>query len=231
MALVSRTAPARPPARDRPCGRRSVWAIVVACAVGLGAALSGCVALSGCAALSAPATQTNPAATRSAPGASKAPPGGPSAPAGSKLATAQATHEYPSRPPRQSAPGSLSAVQAITIFATAYVNWDAADVAADMRALASASIGQARSAMQLAAAHTAGDYELKRGGIANRGTVEAVAPLNGHSDEFVVVTREATTATATDAYQGLRPAWHLTIATVQRLGPGRWVISGWQPEG
>jgi hypothetical protein len=186
-------------------------AILVACALGLG------VTLSGCAAVSAPATRTDPAATGNAPTA--------------KLAIAQATHEYPSRAPRQSAPGSLSAVEAITLFATAYINWDAGDVAADMRALASASIGQARSAMALAAAQTAGDYELRRGGIANRGTVEAVAPLNGQRDQFAVVTREATTATATNVYQGLRPEWHVTIASVTRLAPGQWVISGWQPEG
>ncbi|MDQ6605737.1 MAG: hypothetical protein M3Z06_04225 [Actinomycetota bacterium] len=193
------------------CAAR-IATILIACALGLG------LMLSGCAALSAPATQTEPAATRNAP-------------AGSKLAAAQATHEYPSRAPRQSASGSISPVQAITIFATAYINWDAGNVAADMAVLASASIGQARSAMQLAAAQTAGDYELKRGGIANRGTVEAVAPLTGQRDQFVVVTREATTATATNAYQGLRPAWHVTIASVERLGPGQWVISGWQPEG
>ena len=33
--------------------------------------------------------------------------------------------------------------------------------------------------MQLAAAQTANDYELRRGGIANGGSVEAVAPLAG----------------------------------------------------
>ena len=76
--------------------------------------------------------------------------------------------------------------------------------------LASASIGQARSAMQLAAAQTAGDYELRRGGIANSGTVEAVAPLPASRNQYVVVTRESTTATADAAYQGLRPAWHVT---------------------
>lgn len=186
--------------------------ILVACAFGLG------LGLSGCAALSAPAAHTDPATTRNA----RTP---------TKLATAQATHEYPSPPPRQRAPGALSAVQAISIFATVYINWNAGDVSSDMRRLAAASIGQARSAMELAAAHTAGDYELGRGGIANRGTVEAVAPLAGQPNQFVVVTREATTATATNAYQGLRPAWHVTIATVARLGAGQWVISGWQPEG
>jgi hypothetical protein len=115
-------------------------------------------------------------------------------------------------------------------FASAYINWTAQTVSADMRALAEESIGQARSAMQLAAAQTAGDYELQRGGVANSGVVEAVASLRGHHDEYVVVTRELTTATATTAYQGLQPAWHVAIATVSELGPGEWVVSGWQPE-
>jgi hypothetical protein len=115
-------------------------------------------------------------------------------------------------------------------FAGAYINWTADSVGRDMIALASASIGQARSALQLAAAQTAGDYELRRGGIANSGTVEAVARLPGSRNQYVVVTRESTTATADAAYRGLRPAWHVTIATVARL-PGRgWVLSGWQPE-
>ena len=150
----------------------------------------------------------------------------------SKLTQAQATHEYPSPlPPRQSAAGaSATPVQAIDAFATAYINWTAASVAADTRALAAHSIGQARSMMSLTAAETAQDYELQRGGIANRGTVEAIAPLLSSRDRYVVVTRELTTATNTSAYQGLRPAWHLAIATVSRLRPGRWVLSGWQPE-
>jgi hypothetical protein len=150
----------------------------------------------------------------------------------SKLAQAQATHEYPSPPaPRQSAIGeSASAVRAVDAFATAYVNWTAQTVAGDERALAARSVGQARSTMALAAAQTAQDYELQRGGIANAGTVEATARLVGSRDRYVVVTRELTTATNTSAYQGLRPAWHLAIATVTQLAPGRWVVSGWQPE-
>ena len=92
-----------------------------------------------------------------------------------------------------------------------------------MRALAARSVGQARAAMTLAAAQTAGDYELRAGGIANSGTVEAVAPLSGHAGEYVVVTQESTSATNTTAYQGLRPAWHLALATVSQLpgGAGR----------
>lgn len=160
------------------------------------------------------------------------PSGGSSPPARSPVVQAQATHEYPSpAPPSQSVTGEMaSAASAIAAFASAYINWTAETVSGDMRALAARSIGQARSAAQLAAAQTAGDYELQRGGIANSGVVEAVAPLRGRRDQYVVVTRELTTATATTAYQGLRPAWHVAIATVAQLTPGKWVVSGWQPE-
>jgi len=150
----------------------------------------------------------------------------------SPVAQAETTHEYPSpAPPLENAAGGLvSPAAAVAAFATAYINWNAQTVSQDLRALAAHSIGQARSAMQLAAAQTASDYELQRGGIANQGTVEAVAPLRGSDDQFVVVTRELTTATATTAYQGLQPAWHIAVATVTQQRPGQWVVSGWQPE-
>jgi hypothetical protein len=160
--------------------------------------------------------------------------GGATRPAGgrsSRVAVAQATHEYPSpKPPPEIASGIASgAVQAVRTFVTAYINWTADTVAADMRGLAARSIGQARSALELAAAQTAADYQLQQGGISNSGAVEAVAPLPSASNQYIVVTREATAATNTNAYQGLRPAWHVAIATVSRV-PGGWVVSGWQPE-
>jgi hypothetical protein len=150
----------------------------------------------------------------------------------SKLARAEATHEYPSTPPpSQTATGATStAVQAVRAFATAYINWTAATVADDMASLAAGSIGQARSAMILAATQTVDDYELQRGGIANHGTVEAVAPLPRKPGQYLVVTLESTSATNTTAYQGLRPAWHVALATVTEQQPGQWVVSGWQPE-
>lgn len=150
----------------------------------------------------------------------------------SNLAQAQATHEYPSPAPapERVAGRSPTAIVAISSFAGAYINWTAQTVAADMRSLAAQSVGQARSALELTAAQTAGDYELQRGGIANSGSVEAVAPLFGHRDQYVVVTRERTTATDTTLYQGLRPAWHLALATVVQMSGDRWVLSGWQPE-
>jgi hypothetical protein len=148
------------------------------------------------------------------------------------LAQARATHEYPSPPPpRQTATSAApTPVQAIRAFVTAYVNWDAQTVSGRLQALAAASVGQARSAMALAAAQTAGDYELRRGGIANHGVVEAVSLLPGQRDQYVVVTLETTTATNTTAYQGLRPAWHVALATVAQLPGGGWALSGWQPE-
>jgi hypothetical protein len=150
----------------------------------------------------------------------------------SKLAVAQATHEYPSTkaPPEATAGGSTSAPAAVRAFAAAYINWTADTVAADMRSLAAQSVGQARSALELDAADTASDYELQRGGIANSGTVEAVAPLPGGPNQYVVVTRESTTATNTTAYQGLLPTWHVALATVAQLAPRVWVVSDWQPE-
>lgn len=148
-----------------------------------------------------------------------------------KLQIARETHEYPS--PGAAAQTvnrpSSTAVQAVRFFASAYINWTADSVADDMRALAERSVGQARSALDLAAAQTASDYELQRGGIANSGKVEAIAPLTGSRQQFIVVTRESTTATNTTAYDGLRPAWHVTLATVRRVG-GAWAVSGWQPQ-
>jgi hypothetical protein len=148
------------------------------------------------------------------------------------VAQAQATHEFPpgAVPGQRTAASWRSASAAVAAFAEAYINWTAENVSGDMRWLAARSIGQARSAMQLAAAQTGADYELQRGGIANAGVVEAVAPLPGRRDRYVVVTREMTTATATTAYQGLGSAWHLAVATVSQLSAGRWVVRGWQPE-
>jgi hypothetical protein len=170
------------------------------------------LALSGCSALG---NSTTTATTR----------------ADSNVARAQAAHEYPSPPPPQTTGNPAAGPQAaIDSFATQYINWRAGTVAARMRSLAAQSVGQARSAMQLAAGNVAGDYELQRGGIANSGSVEAIAPRAGHPHQYVVVTLERTTATATTAYQGLRPAWHITLATVVQQRPGEWAVSGWQPE-
>jgi hypothetical protein len=135
----------------------------------------------------------------------------------------------PTRHPARSA-GSPTPQLAVSAFAEVYINWDYSDVAARLMALAEAGVGQARAAMQLAAAQVSADPTLRGGGIANNGTVEAVGPIAGHADEWAVVTLEQTTAANSSAYDGLAPAWHVTVASVQRAPGGGWVVSGWQPE-
>ncbi len=203
--------------------RRSLLCAALALGGGL---LGGCAGLTG----GSGAASTS---SRSSSHAPPAPPSGrpqPGSPA-AKLAQAQRTHEYPGAPQHQTAAsGASRPVPVIQAFATAYINWTAGTVAPTMRALEQISVGQARSELALEAAQTAQDYELRTGGIANSGVVEAIAPVLGHPDQYAVVTRELTTATHTTAYQGLHPAWHLALATVIRLRPGQWVLSSWQPE-
>jgi hypothetical protein len=147
------------------------------------------------------------------------------------LTQAERTHEYPSPvPARERAPGALSAAAAVRAFAAAYINWRYDTIASDLRRLAAASVGQARAAMTLAAAQTAGDYELQRGRVSNQGTVEVVAPRAGDPGQYVVVTEELTTAAATTAYEGLEPAWHVALATVSRQPDGGYAVSAWQPQ-
>jgi hypothetical protein len=117
----------------------------------------------------------------------------------------------------------------VRAFATAYINWTASTVSVRLRALARRSLGQARAALELQSSEVAADTELHRGKIANAGTVESVGPLPGSPGRYVVVTRERTSAAHDAAYRGLAPEWHVSVATVTRVGR-RWVLSGWQPE-
>jgi hypothetical protein len=154
----------------------------------------------------------------------------PSASAGI-VARADRTHEVPTPTGRQSVAGGWrSPAQAVYVFATQYINWNSQNVSARLRALARVSVGQARSIASTDASETASDSELRQGQIANSGVVEAIAPVIGHRYEYAVATRERTTASATDAYQGLSAQWHLAVATVTRLRGGLWVLSDWQPE-
>ncbi|MDQ6730698.1 MAG: hypothetical protein M3022_10440 [Actinomycetota bacterium] len=140
-------------------------------------------------------------------------------------------HEYPSPPVTQQAvAGAATPTLAVAAFAVAYINWTAQTVSGRMRGLAALSVGQARSLVALTAAQTARDYELRRGGVANTGIVEAIARVIGQPVTYAVVTRERTTATGTDAYRGLAPSWHVALATVIGSAHGGWVVSGWQPE-
>ena len=126
--------------------------------------------------------------------------------------------------------GWRSPGQAVRVFAATFINWTAATISARLQALADVSLGQARSAMRLAASEAGRDYELQRSGVANTGTVEAVAPLTSAPRQYVVVTREQTTSRDATPDRGLAPAWHVTLAAVTRVPGGLWVLSRWQPE-
>jgi hypothetical protein len=189
------------------------------------AAILLCLLLAGCgvtlpsSTAAGPSTAVRPAAT--SPTQTQRPA------AGARPAPTAATH----RPLHQPDPyDSPLAAEVLVAFASQYINWNFRTVAADMRLLASESVGQAHAAMELAAGETARDYELQRGGIANSGVVEGASPLTGPGGKWVIVTRERTTATASTAYQGLAPAWHVIVARAIELSPGHWAVSLWQPE-
>jgi hypothetical protein len=203
-------------------------------AVGLGAALVLAAVTVACAAGCGPTTAGPSSPSPTAGPSSRRPTAAPTAATSTvpaQVAAANRTHEIPTPAGRQTVIGGWrTPVQAVEVFATTYINWTAATVSARLRALAEVSVGQARSAVSLAAAETAGDAELRRGGIANSGVVEAIGPVAGHAGEYAVVTRELTTASDSEAYRGLQPQWHVSVATVTRVQHGLWVLSGWQPE-
>jgi len=205
------------PGRLRRCRRRALVALVAAT---LATVPAGCSPGS-----PDPAQTTSPAAaeavTSTAVGSSVA----------ATVTRADRTHEVPTPPGRQPVAGGWrSPTAAVYVVATQYINWNSQDLSARLRALARVSVGQARSAVSAAASETASDHELAQGQLANSGVVEAIAPVIGHRYEYAVATRERTTASGTDAYQGIAPEWHLAVATVTRLEGGLWVLSNWQPE-
>ncbi len=212
---------------------RAIGGAAAALAALAAGAVAGCgLTVGGRSTASTPAAMTAAAPSATAPSATAASATAPSATAPSATAArAQHSHEIPTPAPRPTAPGGWrSPAQAVQVFAQAYINWTAATVARHLRVLAYVSVGQAHSAMSLAAAQTARDSDLHRGGIANSGVVEAIAPVTGERDVYAVVTRERTTATNTSAYQGLSATWHVTLATVTQVDGGLWTLSGWQPE-
>jgi hypothetical protein len=199
------------------------WAALIATATAA-AVLAGCSLSAG---RSTQSTQVAVATTAPSGGAASGGAGSVAA----EVARADRTHEVPTpAPPQQVAGGWRSPTEAIDVFATQYINWNSQNVSARLRTLARVSIGQARAEVTEAASGTESDYQLRQSGIANVGAVEAIAPVIGRRYQYVVVTRERTTATGSNAYQGLAPAWHLALATVTRLTGGLWVLSDWQPE-
>jgi hypothetical protein len=108
------------------------------------------------------------------------------------------------------------------------INWTAKTVARVQQQLAAISIGQARAQALQAAASYERDSTLQASGVANTGTVIAIAPGQGPAtDWWVVVTRESTTGKGD--YAGLPATDHVTNAQVEHTRNG-FVVSAWSPQ-
>jgi hypothetical protein len=117
---------------------------------------------------------------------------------------------------------------AILRFGEFYINWSYRNIAAHERQLAASAVGDARLAESQAAASAERDLDLRQGDIFNRGTVVSVAAaIGGAAEEYTVVTREETGGNP--EYAGLQAAFHVTLATVQKLHAG-WAVSEWLPQ-
>jgi hypothetical protein len=117
---------------------------------------------------------------------------------------------------------------ALERYATAYVNWRAAQLPEHETLLARMSVGPARLVAQQTAASASGAAALAANQVANSGWILAIAPAQGaDTGQWVVVTEEQTTGSG--VYAGLPPAPHVTLATVTREDGG-WVVSAWNPQ-
>ena len=139
-------------------------------------------------------------------------------------------------PPRQEAAidrlsagaARTSPQAALTHYALLYINWTAAQVAANQRQLAAISLGQARAQALQAAANLARDPELTKSAVSNTGTVVAITAGEGAAfGLWVLVTREQTTGQGD--YAGLPPTLHVIYARLTATAHG-WVITAWQPQ-
>jgi hypothetical protein len=207
--------------------RRAV-AVALALALGLG----GCGLSRGPAPRSsATTTATGSAAATTTLTSSSSSSSSSSSPTAAAIARARRTHELPTPTGTVHVDGGWRTPSAaVSAFASVYVNWTAATVGSRLRALARASVGQARAEMTIEADEVGRDRELHAGEIANTGAVETVAAIAGDSEVYTVVTRERTSAARDGAYRGLPAVWHVSVATVTRRRDGLWVVSGWQPE-
>jgi hypothetical protein len=116
---------------------------------------------------------------------------------------------------------------ALASFAVRYVNWTYRTLSADQRTLAAMSVGPARQAERQAAARSLVDTTIARGHIYNSGHLVSVAPELSGGRTWVIVTREQTGGES--EYEGLRAAYHVTLAQVARV-PGGYAVSQWLPQ-
>lgn len=130
---------------------------------------------------------------------------------------------------QQAAPVSpaSSPREAVERFAEGYINWSYSTLAADQQRLAASAVGEARASELQARQQTERDTALTRGRVFNSGNVVTAALVNGGTDVFACVTREQTGGEG--EYAALATAYHVALATVQRV-PGGWAVSAWRPE-
>ena len=132
-------------------------------------------------------------------------------------------------PPSMTAMSGVAAPSpqaALARYAGLFVNWTAGTLAADQRALASLSTGQARAQALAEGMHPS--PTVARYAVSNAGSVVAIAEGRGtERGRWAVVTVEQTNGQG--PYQGLPATSHVAWATVARVAGGGWVVSGWYP--
>ena len=146
---------------------------------------------------------------------------------------AQNPGELPAPPPRAPASQAPTSVQstpadAITQFATLYMNWTWRTLAAHERELAALSVGPARLSEQQAAAAAVGDSTITQSRVYNRGQIISIARSRTNTKQWVVVTREQTGGNS--QYDGLQASYHVTLAELAQLNNGGWTVSQWLPQ-
>jgi hypothetical protein len=89
------------------------------------------------------------------------------------------------------------------------------------------SVGAARTAELQAAATSRADATLRAARIANRGTVVSIARDQTQAGAWVIVTHEQTSGAGN--YEGLPPAYHVTVARLASA-PGGYAVTEWLPQ-
>jgi hypothetical protein len=117
---------------------------------------------------------------------------------------------------------------AITQFATLYMNWTWRTLAAHERKLAALSVGPARLSEQQAAAAAAGDSTIAQTRVYNSGQIISIARSLTNPKQWVIITREQTGGNS--QYDGLQASYHVTLAELAQLNNSGWTVSEWLPQ-